>query len=305
MRPDSRRRFLSRAFQISTGAALTTVAGCLSGGSNSSGNGSNRSETEQLEAIDNISFAGTEMKIKFNEDAVGKTINLIPPDSDERLRHWTVEGGKTSITFSLTESSMQGGMMPISSGEYSLEVVENTEVVNKRTLNLKPDLQLVNIDTPSSPKIFDVDVKLRNRGTLPAGIENARVPSGVPDPTDEDGMRVGRVDSTAHNVRRMIEIGKTATFNFKEDLFRLGSEKEARNYSVGNSSFSSRKCDGNQRQATLLIKTSQESKVKLPFTYSLSGDVAASGLWYYCDEFSFSFPPNKSVTTNTTQTNGK
>ena len=305
MRSDSRRGFLSRAFQISTGAALATVAGCMSSGSG--GNGSNRSGTEKLEAIDNISFAGTEMKIGFNEDAVGKTINLIPPNNDERLRHWTVEGDRTSITFSLTESSMQGGVMPISSGEYSLEVVENAEVVNKRTLNLKPDLQLLKTDTPSSPKLFGVNVKLRNRGTLPAGIENISVPSGVPDPGDSGGLWVTRVDSTAHNLRKIVEIGKKATFKFETTgLFAFGSEKKMRNYTVGNSSLSSRKCDENQRQATLHIKTSQGGKIKVPFTYSLSGDVARRGLFYHCGNYSYSFPTNESIiTANSTQANGK
>ena len=299
MRANSRRDFLSRAFQISGAAVLTTIAGCSGGSSN----GNSTDETENLEAIDSISFAGTEIKIGFSEKAIGKTINLLPPNSDEPIAHWTVEGDKTSIVFSLVKSTTQG-TMPISSGKHLLEVVENTEVISKRELDLKPDLRLMNIDIPSSPGAFDVNIKFRNRGTLPAGIESASVSSSVPDPADGDDMRSSRIDSTARNLQRMVKIDKTAQFNFNSLLFSLGSEKEMRNYTVKNSSLSSRKCDGDQREATLVIKTSQGNKIKLPFTYSLSGDVARSGLSYRCSNLSLSFSSNKYKKTTSTQKNG-
>lgn len=301
MRSASRRSFLSRAFQTSTGAALATMAGCLGSGGNSSGS----TATEELEAIEDISFSGTEMKIGFSKNAVGKTINLLPPNSDEPLKHWNVDGSRKSVRSRLLDSNIKG-TVPISSGEYTLEVVENTEVINERAITLKPDLRLVSADVPdNSSGVFNPNIKFRNRGTLPAGIESASVPSGAPATTDESSMGFSRIDSTASNLQNVIKIGEGGTFHFKISAFRFNSEKEMHNYTVGNSSLSSRECDVNQRQATLVIITSQGTKIKQPFTYSLSGYVRASGLFYRCSNTSYSISTDEHEPMNSTQTDGE
>ena len=188
MRSDSRRDFLYRTVQVGTGATLGTVAGCLGGGSNSN-NGS--SGNKKLEPIEDVSFDGTEMNIGFTEGATGKTINLLPPNGDDPIRHWTVKGGKTSFSFSLIDSTK-----PISSGEYSIQVVKDSEVISKRSIKLKPDILLTDIDDNSRPpNLFEISIKLNNRGTLPANVDYVSIPSGVRDPTGEHELRLSRIDS--------------------------------------------------------------------------------------------------------------
>jgi hypothetical protein len=267
--------------------------GGSSGGNNSSdGN-------KKPEPIENVSFTGTEMNVEFTEEAVGKTINLIPLNGDDAIQHWTVDGSKTSFSFSLVEGTAQG-TMPISSGEYSTQVVEDPEVVSKRSVELKSDLALVGVGNNSTPpSSFEIDIKLSNHGTLPVHIADINV-SGVPEPADENSLKWSRTGSDSARIQDGVGIDKTVTFNPKGYPFALGTDQEIHNHTVGNSS--SRKCDGKQRQATLFVKTSQEEPLKKPFTYSLSGETKAAGINYYCGNFSVSFTENKSKTVDANQT---
>ena len=293
MKSDSRRHFLSRAFQISTGAALTTIAGCM--GSGSGGNSSGNTATEKLEAIENISFAGTEMNIEFAEEAVGKTINLLPPNGGDPIRHWTVKGGKTSFGFSLVDNTK-----PIPSGKYSIQVIKGTEAVSERSIKLKPEMSLINIENNSKPpNLFEINLKLNNRGTLPAPIDYVSIPTGVPDPTGKHGLMLSRIGSNSTMIRNGIGINKSATYKLQGNPFRLRTDEKMQNYTAGNAS--SRKCVEKERQATLVVKTSQETALEKSFTYTLSGETRVGGSNYYCGDFSMSFSGKRSKTTNTTQ----
>lgn len=287
MRSDSRRDFLYRTVQVGTGATLGTIAGCLGSGSNSN---TGSSGNKKLEPIENVSFDGTEMNIEFTEEATGKTINLLPPNGGDPIRHWTVKGGKTSFSFSLVDSTN-----PISSGKYSIQMVKDSKVVSKQSIKLEPDISLVNINNNSKPpNLFEISIKLNNRGTLPANIDYVSIPSGVPDPTGEHELRLSRIDSNSTMIQNGIGINKTATFKLQGNPFRLRTDEKMRNYTTGNES--PRKCVEKERQATLIVNTSQETALKKPFTYSLSGETRVGGTNYYCGDFSLNFSKNSSRT---------
>ena len=303
MRSASRRSFLHRTVQVGTGAALSAVAGCLSsgsGGSNSSNNNNSGSgRSKKSEAIENVSFAGTEIRFELAEAAVGKTINLVPSGDEQPIRNSMIHGGNTSIGFSLVETTVQG-KIPIPSGKYVIQVVEDTEVVSKRSVELMPDLKLENIDNNSAPpNSFKTNIKLRNDGTLPVHIDEINV-SGVPEPASQNELSFNRPGSNSMKIRSTVGSNKTATFNLEGYPFALGTRQDMYNYTVGNSS--SRKCPGKEQQATLAVNLSQGETLKIPFTYTLSGEARIVGNDFHCGNFSASFSGNKPKTAGENQT---
>lgn len=295
MGSDSRRGFLYRTVQVGSGAGLGVVAGCLSGGSGS----------KKSKPIKNVSFAGTEVRFELTENAVGKTINLIRKGSDESIGDRKISGGKTSIDFSLVKSTSKG-TEPISSGEYLIRVVKDTEVVYERSITLNPNIKLADsglFDKPNGSGKY-LGFKLKNSGRLPARISYLGIPSGVPQPSkppsasSTKGSDFSRVDSTSSNIQKIVQIGKIGTFSLGFNPFIMESEDQMFNHTVGNSSYESRKCDEKQRKATLAIKTSEGKTVRKPFKYALSGDMTSisglTGSYYQCGNFSVTFPQNQS-----------
>ena len=170
-----------------------------------------------------------------------------------------IHGGNTSIGFSLVETTVQG-KIPIPSGKYVIQVVEDTEVVSKRSVELMPDLKLENIDNNSAPpNSFKTNIKLRNDGTLPVHIDEINV-SGVPEPASQNELSFNRPGSNSMKIRSTVGSNKTATFNLEGYPFALGTRQDMYNYTVGNSS--SRKTA--QRDSLAIIMTDSPAVHVIP-----------------------------------------
>jgi hypothetical protein len=291
---DTRREFLHRGSQIGVAAVLGGVAGCM--GSRGSSDGSNSTNPKYIE---NISFSSSKMMIDPTKKAVGKTYQLKTPSGNESVWSETVSGDQTKVQMT-TWTLVEDPKYP--SGNYTLQVVDSTEVISERVIKLAPDVKVLNVGKFDSGGDSSFGVELSNHGTLIARVK-FEIVSGVPNPTDdvdESGIRAHHIDENKTRYMNGIGVNETAKFDvdYTSELFKMESKEEVYNYTAGNSSFSSRHCTGTKRKATLLIDVINGGKNRTSFNYALTGNVSDGDVGkpdppYYCEYSSVLSPDNQ------------
>jgi hypothetical protein len=172
------------ALQTVAGAALASIAGCLSRGSSPSDGPSSLDGPLQQISVD-----GTAVVIDLDSTADVDHLNLIQPNG-ELFEQQAVAAGVQQVSFEI------GTTYP--PGEYEVVALRGEEAVVETTYPIEPDLEIVEMGTGRNQpeKMWngtedelsdEAFITVSNRGTGPDVITKLLFLGDVPYPSDEEG----------------------------------------------------------------------------------------------------------------------
>ena len=269
-----RRRFLLGA----TMGAVSTLAGCLggeSGRSNNSSNGNGGGETTSGGVSKVDAFAG---KTQFE----GRNL-LIPIASDadidkvqannangQKWGTYNMQRGETTAKFKLVKKEPGTRFKSYPFGRWGAFALKDGEVVDEGGFDMRPDFRPV---STSAAESGTVDIELKNVGTGPAALGNARLYKVNADPRDDEGWTLGTETKTPELVLPdESAIAPANPFGFTE-AYGAGAEETATTEDL---------CSGESYEAILDYKLFGEIYGDKTVTVSFSGgrksDIQVAGI---------------------------
>jgi hypothetical protein len=188
----SRRNVLRTA----AGAALVSVAGCLTDDGDSGTPGDGTDSPDGQGPLQRVAVEGTTLVVKLSPDADVDQINLIQPNG-ELFGTRDVAAGAQQVSFEIGTS--------YAPGDYSVIALRDEETVAETSLSLQPDLEIVEMgigknqpekmwDGPRDEIAEEAFVTVENQGSGPDAITKLLFIGDVPYPSDEEGTNYADSD---------------------------------------------------------------------------------------------------------------
>ncbi|AEH39261.1 hypothetical protein [Halopiger xanaduensis] len=177
------------ALQTVSGAALTSIAGCLNTNGNSGTPSDGSPSSNSQGPLRRVVVDGTTLVVELSEDADVDQVNLIQPNG-EPFGQRDVATGAQQVTFELGAS--------YSPGEYHVIALAGEETVEESSLSVHPNLRIMEIgigknqpermwDSSSDKISKEAFVSVENRGNGPDTITQLLFLGDVPYPSDKEG----------------------------------------------------------------------------------------------------------------------
>jgi len=188
----SRRNVLRTA----AGAALVSVAGCLTDDGDSGTPGDGTDSPDGQGPLQRVAVEGTTLVVELSPDADVDQINLIQPNG-ELFGTRDVAAGAQQVSFEIRTS--------YAPGDYSVIALRDEETVAETSLSLQPDLEIVEMgigknqpekmwDGPRDEIAEEAFVTVENQGSGPDAITKLLFIGDVPYPSDEEGTNYADSD---------------------------------------------------------------------------------------------------------------
>jgi hypothetical protein len=188
----SRRNVLRTA----AGAALVSVAGCLTDDGDSGTPGDGTDSPDGQGPLQRVAVEGTTLVVELSPDADVDQINLIQPNG-ELFGTRDVAAGAQQVSFEIGTS--------YAPGDYSVIALRDEETVAEMSLSLQPDLEIVEMgigrnqpekmwDGPRDEIAEEAFVTVENQGSGPDAITKLLFIGDVPYPSDEEGTNYADSD---------------------------------------------------------------------------------------------------------------
>jgi hypothetical protein len=188
----SRRNVLRTA----AGAALVSVAGCLTDDGDSGTPGDGTDSPDGQGPLQRVAVEGTTLVVELSPDADVDQINLIQPNG-ELFGTRDVAAGAQQVSFEIGTS--------YAPGDYSVIALRDEETVAETSLSLQPDLEIVEMgigknqpekmwDGPRDEIAEEAFVTVENQGSGPDAITKLLFIGDVPYPSDEEGTNYADSD---------------------------------------------------------------------------------------------------------------
>ncbi len=241
------------------GATLASAAGCLSGNSDSSPDGSDTPSDGQG-IIQQVAVEGTTLVVEFSADDGVDQINLIQPNG-ELFGRREVAAGSQQVSFEIGTS--------YEPGEHTVVALSGDETLAERSTEIKPELQIREVglyrNHPEKPwdEVYgDTETDRKKNGEAFVTVENA---GSGPDAAIELQFS-GDVANPIENPRgsglyktEQVVIGSGETTDLFSSSFPFGTETED---GMGCSS------DGNSGEFTVVVEP-QVGDAQVSSTYNV------------------------------------
>lgn len=224
-----RRRFIAL-----TGTSIAVgLAGCTSSGDTNSPDEqgtSNATDTPEPQnaAIESVEVGTKELTIALTGDVEVDSLVLVNPDGSER-ESTSVSAAASTATMAYFDTYEE---YAYTAGDYTVSAVKDEEVVQEKTVTLRPELVVTAIDGTDDGRAI---LTLENTGNASAWIRGGRVEGGKQEANEND-------DLTPEGARteddEVIAPGESKTFYGDSDAFRYSPKSdEYDEYCTGEGEF--------------------------------------------------------------------
>ena len=187
------------ALRTVAGAALVSVAGCLSNDGESGTSGDGDGSPDGQNPLQRVAVEGTTLVVEPSPDADVDQVNLIQPNG-ELFGTRDVAAGVQQVSFEIGTA--------YEPGEYSVIALRDEETVAETSLAIQSDLEIVEmgIGRNQPEKMWDgtkdeiteeAFVTVENRGSGPDTITKLLFIGDVPYPSDEEGTNYADSDDVS------------------------------------------------------------------------------------------------------------